>query len=148
MNKICLILTLLLSPMVASAQSLEVGDNQVTFEEILNNYSSSSGETVLVDPRVKGRVILFGSQDKPISFETLSIILRTHNFTSYRSNGLLVVVPMNAIKAIYVPMYDQEKSYVSTETITDVIDLEKLCPQDISSALKSMMPSTVPLICG
>jgi len=145
MNKICLILTLLLSPMVASAQSLEVGDNRVTFEEILNNYSSLSGETVILDPRVKGRVTLFGQRGKPLSFEQLSIILNTHNYASYRSNGLLVVVPTNVIKTVGIPMYDQEKSYASTETITDVIDLEKLCPQDITSALKPTMPPTAHL---
>ena len=142
MKKIIVSLILVLATNFAFAQSSLKVSNGVVIEEIINNYAKSSGEKVLIDPRVKARVNLYGMPVQDINFDILTTILKTHNFSWYRSGNLLVIVPTNVMKQNTVRLVEPGKEYSANEMVDALIKVDKICPYHLVSVLRPLMPPT------
>jgi type II secretory pathway component GspD/PulD (secretin) len=140
MKKIVVICGTLLISSNVFAQAENRPSDRVSIEEIVSSYSSSSGEKVLLDPRVKARVTLYGQSLQELSYDALTTILRIHNFASFRSGGFLVIVPLNVIKQQSIELVNQEHDYVANQIVNDIIQMDKLCPNDLVPLLRPLVP--------
>lgn len=142
MNKIIQIVALLLITNSVVAQAQATKSDSINVREIISHYAKTSGEIVQVDPRVKGHISLYGQSLQELSYDNLTTILNTHNFGSYRSGGFLIIVPSNIIKQASLELVTEGKQYVSNQMVTDLIELEKLCPMDLVPILRPLVPPT------
>lgn len=142
MKKIIQIAVLLFATGNTLAQGQQRDEDSITLREVINRYASDSGESVLVDPRVKGKVALLGGSTKSLSYDNFTTILKVHNFASYRSGGYLIVIPLNVIKQQAIELLKPEQKYVANELVTDIINLKKTCPQDLVPILRPLVSPT------
>lgn len=122
-----------------SAQAQQLDPPAISIQEIIGQYSKSSGEKVIMDPRVKAKVRVYGQSTDALSYEEFEAILALHNFGSYKSSGYLVVVPLNIIKQQPIELVQEGETFVSNQTVTDIIMLNKLCPENLVPVLRPLV---------
>jgi len=142
MYKIKLIIALLVLTSSSFAQAQSSRSDSVDIRQIISAYAKTSGEVVQVDPRVKGKISLYGEAIPELSYDNLATILATHNFASYRAGGFLIIVPSNIIKQEPIELVTEGQSYASGQIVTDIIELEKLCPWNLVPILRPLVPPT------
>ncbi len=128
------------SSLFAQAQSNR--SDSIDIRQIISQYAETSGEVVQVDPRVKGKISLYGPSMPKLSYDNLATILATHNFASYRAGGFLIIVPTNIIKQEPIELVTEGQSYAAGQIVTDIIELEKLCPIDLVPLFRPLVPPT------
>ena len=129
--------------LISAAVRVDAGDGSLhPIEDVVSSYSKASGEKVLLDPRVKGRVNLIGQSLSNISFENLSAILSVHSYSSYRSGGYLVIVPSNLIKLHPLDLVEEGGKYHPNQVVRDLILFNKACPADLVPVLRPLVPVT------
>ena len=139
MKRLILSIVVLLITSTVVAQSPSKVANGIVIKEIISRYAQNSGEKILIDPRVKARVNLYGMPIEDIDFSALSTILKTHAFSWYRSGDLLVVVPTNIMKQQTVKLVEPGKEYAANEMVDVVIKMDKICPYTLMSVLRPLI---------
>jgi len=137
-----LTISILMLSIDVRAQSGSARSEPTSLRDVIKSYSTSSGEAVLVDPRVKGQVALFDPSNAELSYEKLSTILNVHNFGTYRSGDYLVVVPQNILKAQPTPLVTADGKYATNQNVIEVVKLDKVCPTNIIPVLRPLLPPT------
>ena len=126
----------------AFSQTLNNTSEEVDIGRVLQAYAQSSGEKIIVDPRVKGKIHVLGISLEKLSFAELTTLFHVHNYSIYRSSGVLVVVPSNYIKRTNVPFIRDGQTYEEYETVTDLIFLEKGCGQNFIPLISPLISPT------
>jgi len=126
----------------AYAELTNSSNKDVHLYEVVEAYAKTSGEKVVLDPRVKGRLRSLGLDLEQLSYSELSTILYAHNYATYRSEGVLVVIPSNFIKQIDVPVVVDGKTYAKYEYVADIIELDKACYGDLVPLIRPLMQPT------
>jgi len=142
MNSIVKTIVLLFVTGSVSAQPKIESLSEILVEEIIAMYADSTGEKVVIDPRVKGRVRLIGHRGNKLSYSELSTILNVHNFAAYKSDDYLVVVPQNIIKQQAIDLVQAGQQYATDEVVKDLIFLDKLCPSQLIPLLRPLLSPT------
>ena len=143
MRTIFIFLSLFIFVNNAHSQLASQSNKQVTFENVIEAYAKSSGEKIIVDPRVKGKPITRGLNLDQLSFAEFIAVLHVYNFATYRSADVLVIVPANVVKYKDIPMVTQGVEYAPDEYVSDMILFENGCAAHLSAAIKPFVqPAT------
>src|SRR5215216_4905729 len=65
----------------------------VPIERLLAAVAKRTGKKFIVDPRVRGDVIMVGSEPTSIDYPTLLLVLRIHGFAAVEQGGYVEVIP-------------------------------------------------------
>jgi type II secretory pathway component GspD/PulD (secretin) len=83
---------------IAAAQAHEPKFSERTdILHIIESYSNRTGTKFVTDPRVKARVNMIGLDIEEVTQTNLMDIFLIHNFTAYKSEGVVYVVPVSAV---------------------------------------------------
>ncbi|MEM7360025.1 MAG: hypothetical protein AAF431_13065 [Pseudomonadota bacterium] len=126
----------------AFAQFKNTAVPSIDIDELVGAYATRSGERVLLDPRVKGRVQLLGQSITELSYENLATILRLHQFGTYRSDGYLIVIPVNIMKQRVTDLVTEGEEYAENQYVNDLITVEKVCLNALMPVLRPLVPPT------
>jgi len=135
---VCL-LTLAVNNSVFAQESDAKTWNDVDIRDIIKLYAESSGESVIVDPRVRGKVTVYNASKSKISFADLSSILAVHNYSTFKEGRYLSIVPSNVVKTKAIPRVSDDGQYAASEVVSDVIKYEKLCADQLVALVRPLV---------
>lgn len=109
-------------------------------QELIKFVADVTGRTVIIDPRVKGRIKVISS--KPMNEAELLQMFRTvlemHDFSMVEVDGVLRIIPLKDARSSPVPVVSgnsAEKGY-----LTQVIQLQNIAAAKILPSIRPLVP--------
>lgn len=109
-------------------------------QELIKFVADVTGRTVIIDPRVKGRIKVISS--KPLNEDELLQLFRTvlemHDFSVVDVEGVLRIIPLKDARSSPVPVVgaeSNEKGY-----LTHVIQLQNIAAAKILPSIRPLVP--------
>jgi len=132
-RKFSLILLLALTPFLSTA-TINMKDADI--REFASDVAKISNKTIILDPRVKGKVTVISEQDLDQG-ETYAVFLstlRVHGFTAIENNGVVKVVPESGGRS------DFSSSLTSPDSLTtEVIRLKQASAKTLAPLIKPII---------
>jgi len=132
-RKSSLILLLALTPFLSTA-TINMKDADI--REFASDVAKISNKTIILDPRVKGKVTVISEQDLDQG-ETYAVFLstlRVHGFTAIENNGVVKVVPESGGRS------DFSSSLTSPDSLTtEVIRLKQASAKTLAPLIKPII---------
>ena len=126
--------------MQAYACDQECKTKGIDIEEIIQTYSQTTGEKILVDPQVKGKVQLYGQNLKDLNFSNLLTILTLQGYTAYKSDGYIIVIQDKYARTLPIKNVTEGEIYPDNLYVTNVIKLINACAAKMIPVLRPLVP--------
>ncbi|MCX2981041.1 type II secretion system protein GspD [Halieaceae bacterium IMCC14734] len=135
------LLLVLLGVGAASAQDWTVNLKETDIQELIKFVSEATDTTIVVDPKVKGKVKVVSS--RPVSkselYDLFLSILDVHGYTAVRSGNVVRVIPSKDARSAPVPVQDGVLKQ-NDEYVTQVIRLENISAAKLIPVLRPLVP--------
>ncbi len=95
---------------------------------------------VLVGQQYADHKIRMPLQLKKLDYGNFLSVLLANNFTAYRSNGLIKIIPLKRARSAAIPVAEANKQYHQDEYVTTFLKLEKACAWTLLPVLRPMVP--------
>tara|TARA_Y100001970_G_C14245453_1_gene867844 strand:- start:1446 stop:3320 length:1875 start_codon:yes stop_codon:yes gene_type:complete len=132
-KKISLVLSIVITSFL-NAATINMKDADI--REFASDVAKISNKTIILDPRVKGKVTVISDQDLDQG-ETYAVFLstlRVHGFTAIENNGVVKVVPESGGRS------DFSSSLTSPDTLTtEVIRLKQASAKTLAPLIKPII---------
>lgn len=123
-----------------AAQTWTVNFKDSDIQEVIKFVADVTGKTVVIDPRVKGRVKVISS--KPLNEDELIDLFRTvlevHDFSVVEVGDVLRIIPLKDARSSPVPVVDKttkEKGF-----LTQVIQLQNIAAAKVLPSIRPLVP--------
>ncbi len=133
-----LALTLAVNSWAQQTWMINFKDSEI--QELIKFVADVTGRTVVIDPRVKGRVKVISS--KPLNEEELMHLFRTvlemHDFSVVDVGDVLRIIPLKDARSAPVPVVgaeSPEKGY-----LTQVIQLQNIAAAKVLPSIRPLVP--------
>jgi len=139
---LALSLALLLRSATLSAQDYTVNLNDTDIQELIKFVAEATGQTIVVDPAVKGKVKVISS--KPVSagelYELFLSILDVHGYAAVRSGNVVRVIQNKDARSAPVSVSDGRSETSSEEYVTQVLRLDNISAAKLIPVLRPLVP--------
>jgi general secretion pathway protein D len=139
---LALSLALLLASLPLSAQDYTVNLNDTDIQELIKFVAEATGETIVIDPAVKGKVKVISS--KPVSagelYELFLSILDVHGYAAVRSGDVVRVIQNKDARSAPVGVSDGDSLVTSEEYVTQVLRLDNISAAKLIPVLRPLVP--------
>ena len=123
---------------VVNADQWKINFNETEINELVKFVADATGLTIVVDPKVKGKVKVISS--KSVNTEELYSlflsILEVHGFAAVKSGDVLRIVPTKDARSLPVPVSGGKGG----EIVTHVIQLKNVAAAKLIPILRPMVP--------
>ncbi len=128
------------------SQELLVNFRDTDIKEVIGFVSEITGKTIVVDPMVKGRVMVVSedalSPDE--LYELFLSVLDVHNFVAIESGGIVRVVPKNETRTASIPVTvagrGGKNDSWSAALVTQVIPVTNVSAVQLLPVLRPLVP--------
>jgi general secretion pathway protein D len=134
------VLMLALAMNTWAQQTWTINFKDSDIQELIKFVADVTGKTVIIDPRVKGRIKVISS--KPLNEEELLQLFRTvlemHDFSVVEVENVLRIIPLKDARSSPVPVVGAEsdkKGY-----LTHVIQLQNIAAAKILPSIRPLVP--------
>lgn len=134
------VLTLTVAANTWAAKTWTVNFKDSDIQEVIKFVADVTGRTVVIDPRVKGRVKVISA--KPVTEEELIGLFRTvlevHDFSVVEVGDVLRIIPLKDARSSPVPVVprgSQEKGF-----LTQVIQLQNIAAAKVLPSIRPLVP--------
>jgi general secretion pathway protein D len=139
---LALLLALVLGSVPLSAQDYTVNLNDTDIQELIKFVAEATGQTIVVDPAVKGKVKVISS--KPVSagelYELFLSILDVHGYAAVRSGDVVRVIQNKDARSAPVGVSDGRSESTSEEYVTQVLRLDNISAAKLIPVLRPLVP--------
>jgi beta-lactamase regulating signal transducer with metallopeptidase domain len=111
----------------------------VTMEELIEQVSKNIQKKIIRDPRVMGRVSLYGQKLDEIDYPGFLTILRVNDFTAVEVNGYISVVPLTVVRTLATPVVVDGRSYPEDQFVSGRISLANACAMSIAASMRVLI---------
>ncbi|MGS2718585.1 type II secretion system secretin GspD [Eionea flava] len=134
------------TPLSVSAQAEEEKKWQINFkdsdiQEVIKFVADITGKTVIIDPRVKGKVKVISAN--PLSekelYDLFLSVLETQGFTAIEVGNIVRVIPRKDARTSAVPVVNQP-NFGTDAYITQVIQLYNVSASKVLPVLRPLAP--------
>jgi len=94
----------------------------------------------VIDPRVKGKLHLYGIDVKNTNYNTVLQILSIHGYVAVKNNEVISILPDVYAKQSAIPIVQKDGKYLEFETVTEVIKLKYANVGNIVPILRPLLP--------
>jgi len=115
-------------------------ENRVSIQSFLSAYFNKNKLKAIIDPRVKGKLTIYGINDNNINYNTVLLILSMHGYVAIKDNEIISVVPSVTAKQITPPIVKKGGKYLSNEIVTDIIKLKYADAGSLIPILRPLVP--------
>lgn len=130
------------SAIANAQQTWTVNFNDSDIQEVIKFVADASGRTLILDPRVKGRVKVISS--KPLNagelYDLFLSVLEVHGFTAIEVGNVTRIVPRKDARSSPVKVSDSKKNGAINEYITQVIQLDNVAAVKVLPVLRPLVP--------
>lgn len=115
---------------------------ETEIKELVRYVAKSLNKTIIVDPKVKGKVQVITSKavNAKQMYDLFLSILEVHGFAAIESGEVLRVVPSKDARTSPVPVVTETPKEVSSGIITQVIQLENISAAKLIPVLRPLAP--------
>lgn len=128
----------------AHAETYTINFNDTEISEMIRFVADATGETFLVDPRVKGRIQVISSQpvDDDQLYDLFLAILEIRGYTSVRAeDGIVNIIPIQDGKSAPGPVGIDANSRDNREIRVRVIPLKNISANKLVGVVRPLLPS-------
>ncbi len=140
LSAIIALLVLLWTMSSAIAQDWTINLKETDIQELIKFVAEATETTIVVDPKVKGKVKVISS--RPVSsselYDLLLSILDVHGYTAVRSGNVVRVIPSKDARSAPVRVKDG-KLNPNAEYVTQVIRLENVSAAKLIPVLRPLV---------
>ena len=109
--------------------------------QIIHDYAVKNNVQILVDPRVKSPVSLYGKKISEISQSELYAILNMHGFSMVQVDGLNLVMPLVNIKQTNTKINNGNKNdFSGSEIVTTFITVKNIPVSQLIPIIRPLVP--------
>ena len=127
---------------VSAAQEYTVNLKDTDIQEFIKFVADVTGTTMVVDPNVKGKVMVISS--KPVSqaelYDLFLSILDVQGYTAVRSGQVIRIVPSKDARSSPVPIMEDQAAVGNDEYVTQVIRLDNISAAKLIPVLRPLVP--------
>jgi len=143
--RVLLLLALAISVQPALSQEPDewvVNFNEIDIQELVRFVAKATNRTVIINPKVKSKVRVVSS--KPVGREELYglflSILEVHGFAAVESGNVTRIIPAKDARTAPVRVVSGSSPEVSSEFITQVIELKNISAAKLIPVLRPLSP--------
>ena len=126
----------------SAAQEYTVNLKDTDIQEFIKFVADVTGTTMVVDPNVKGKVMVISS--KPVSqaelYDLFLSILDVQGYTAVRSGQVIRIVPSKDARSSPVPIMEDQAAVGNDEYVTQVIRLDNISAAKLIPVLRPPVP--------
>lgn len=126
----------------SAAQEYTVNLKDTDIQEFIKFVADVTGTTMVVDPNVKGKVVVISS--KPVSqaelYDLFLSILDVQGYTAVRSGQVIRIVPSKDARSSPVPIMEDQAAVGNDEYVTQVIRLDNISAAKLIPVLRPLVP--------
>jgi general secretion pathway protein D len=138
------------APARADQPSSEVSAREpastVPLERLIAAVARKTGKTFVIDPRVRGEVLIIARSPPDFSYEQLLGVLNIYGYIAYEDTGFVRVVPDAEMKVIPTPVITPKETHPADEVVTEVVALKHASAAQMVPILRPMMPQAGTLV--
>lgn len=121
------------------AKSPPTEQRGIQMEDLIEQVAKNTNRKIIVDPRARGTIRLYGEKPEDVDFAGLLTILRIHSFTAVELNGYINVVPLASVRALAVPGVVEGMTYPEDLIVSARIGLNRACVNPLFSMMRQMV---------
>ncbi len=131
---------LMVAPLQADEPKWTVNFNDSDISEVIKFVADASGKTVVIDPRVKGKVQVISAKSLNAEelYDLFLSVLEIHGFTAVESGNIVRVVPLKEARSSAIPTQTGANS--GDEYMTQVIQLKYVSAAKVLPAIRPLVP--------
>ncbi len=124
----------------AQEQTWTVNFKDTDIQEVIKFVADVTGKTMVVDPRVKGRVKVISSErmNREELYSFFRAILEVHDFTLVEVGDVVRIIPLKDARSSPLPVGDAGE--VSEGFVTEVIQLSNIAAAKVLPVLRPLVP--------
>lgn len=127
----------------ASAEHIEGG---VPIAHLIATVAKKTGKKFVLDPRVRGDVVLVGQDPGNISYNDLLTILMVNGFAGIEAGGYVMVIPSANVRQEPLPQVTGRESYPDSEFVSKVIQVKSISAAELVPILRPLLPQVAHLV--
>ncbi len=131
---------LMITPLQADEPKWTVNFNDSDISEVIKFVADATGKTVVIDPRVKGKVQVISAKSLNAEelYDLFLSVLEIHGFAAFESGNVVRVVPNKEVRSSAIPTQTGANS--GDEYMTQVIQLKNISAAKILPAIRPLVP--------
>ena len=126
----------------SDGQTWTVNFKETDIQELIRFVAKASKKTIIIDPKVKGKVQVISS--KPVNsaelYELFLSILEVQGFAAVESGDVVRIIPAKDARTAPVPVRTNDVVGISSEIITQVIQLQNISAAKLIPVLRPLAP--------
>ena len=124
---------------VAATDTWKINMKEAEIRNFIEQVSDITGDSFVVDPRVKGKVTVVSNADMTAKeiYDMFQSVLRVHGYAAIRSGTVVKIVPTQGAKQDNVPVGVRKSN---EEMVTRVIPVENTNAVELVPILRPMVP--------
>jgi general secretion pathway protein D len=118
----------------------------VELQELITQVGKRTGTQFVVDPRVRGEVLLTGFDVEKVDYSKLLSILNVNQFGTYRQGDYVVILPDVNARQLPTPVYTEANFKAdANEYVTLMLTARNACAAHTVPVLRPLMPQAAHL---
>jgi general secretion pathway protein D len=109
-------------------------------EQLIEAVARKTGKKIIVDPRVRAQVVVYGISSSTVSYKELLGILNINGYAAVESEGLVYVLPEAEVRSMPIPTLSGSKQYDDNEFVTKIIPIKSISAAMLVPALRPILP--------
>lgn len=127
----------------AQEQTWTVNFKDTDIQEVIKFVADVTGKTMVVDPRVKGRVKVISSQrmNREELYAFFRAVLEVHEFTLVEVGDVVRIIPLRDARSSPLPVTDKDEADPALDGyVTEVIQLSNIAAAKVLPVLRPLVP--------
>jgi general secretion pathway protein D len=130
---------LALAPVLTEAEQESTDPNAVPIATVLSSVAKRSGKKFIVDPQVRGDVVLLERNFASLTYEDLLMLLQVNGFTAVTNGDYVRVVPLAAVRQLALPMATDDRHPLA-EYVTKIVPVKNMPAPLLVPTLRPLIP--------
>jgi general secretion pathway protein D len=114
-------------------------------DRIIATVAKKAGKKFVLDPRVRGDIVLIGQEPANVSYNDLLTILAVHGYIAVETGGYVEVLPDANARQVPLPVITGKESYPDSEFVSKVIKVKNVSAAQLVPILRPILPQNAHL---
>ncbi|WP_410483346.1 type II secretion system secretin GspD [Teredinibacter sp. KSP-S5-2] len=126
----------------AAEQTWTINFKDSDIQEVIKFVADVTGKTIIIDPRVKGRVKVISNKalNEHELYELFRTVLEVHDFTVVEVGDVVRVIPLKDARSAPLPVVDNKSKEKAEGYVTHVIQLKNIAAAKVLPVLRPLVP--------
>jgi general secretion pathway protein D len=126
----------------SASESASTGhtENGVPIDRIIATVAKKTGKKFVLDPRVRGDIVIIGQEPASVSYNDLLTILAMYDYFATETGGYVTILPDANARQGRSPILSGKESYPDAEVVSVVITPKNVPAAQLVPILRPLIP--------